>query len=180
MKPVFTRRFAALLSIFVLAFAMTGCESSEIRKASDASAKVASGLHLMQQEVIAVHDAGLLSAAESVEVSKLIIQATHANDQFVGRVKALKRLDTSSRPQVATYFAEVAESLELLNAQGVLHIKNPDARRRVQVAFQAVSTSARVVARLIGSRRNVLPPNTFRARHSDRHRGLTNPASRIA
>jgi hypothetical protein len=126
------------------------CSESDYHKAANASAKIASGLAAIEQINENSYHAGLLSKEESVAIAGYTIEATRANDVFVGRIKSLGSIDTSNRALVVGWFGDVAASIQLLNEQGVLHVKNPDTKAKLAIAVTAVQASVQIIQALLG------------------------------
>jgi hypothetical protein len=128
---------------------VAGCNDSDIKKAAKAANDIAAALGGLETVSEQLYASKLISGDETIAVSNYIKSATLADDQFVAQVRALKKIDPNSKAQIVTLFASLAQSLDVLNQQGVLGVKNPDAKARLQVAFQTAQAAVDVISQML-------------------------------
>jgi hypothetical protein len=129
------------------------CNSSDIHKASDAAAKIASGLKAIEKVNEDLYPSQL-TVEETVAISKGVAGATLVNDRFVGCVRGLKQ--SAGNAGLIACFDSLANALNDLNNKSLLGIKNPDARARFALTFQAVEEKAKFIAGAIGYSKPVI------------------------
>lgn len=155
-----SRRFGiALLMSAVLAFGlmgagsllgMTGCAKhadvatapapeveTEQHKALRATAGFAAGLSTLQDVAEKLYDSKLLGKDEATAFAKGINDATYVNDEATAKISAFATIDGSNREIVVKYMREISDSVKALHEKGVTHVKDPVARERFRLAFQA-------------------------------------------
>jgi hypothetical protein len=79
-----------------------------------------------------------------------VADATQVQDQYCTQLKALKKIDPSNRQMLIEWSGGLANSLDQLNDQGVLRIKNPQAKAKVSAALNVVRASAAALNAVIG------------------------------
>lgn len=134
------------LVVLLLALAGAGCDDSQFRKAARASDGIASGVAAMTDVGKNLHGAGLLTSEEALGVARLLQEANLANEQFQAKARTLEQVDPKNKKMLTLWFGEVSAALAKLNQEGVLHVKNEDARARLAVAFASIQASAEILA----------------------------------
>jgi hypothetical protein len=145
------KKFTSLFLIAALAFGQLACSDSDYRKAARAGAGIASGLQTLQGINEDAYASKLLEGHEAILVAQLISDATRANDEFVKQLGGFKQLQPGDRAMLALWFGGLTRSLDALNQQGILRVKDPQARERLSLAFAAVQTSLAVLAQLFAA-----------------------------
>jgi len=142
----------ALLSClaFPLAF-ITGCDDDDYRKAVRAAAGIATSLAETQAVNERLYAAALIDREEAIAIARMVKEATLANDHFVASLRRYDRLNKNSRADLVRLVADVARSVRQLNEQGVLRIKNADARLRFRAAVDGAVTALDILAAVIGA-----------------------------
>lgn len=138
--------FAALL---VAVFFVTGCDDSQYRKAARAVAGISSGLKSIQDANEVAFHAGEIDQDSARAISLAVADASFANDKIVQELKAIKKLDPQSKAQIIAHVTAIGESLKQLNDQGVLHIKNPDAKAKFNAAVGGVEAALGILKQLL-------------------------------
>lgn len=136
-----------------LACAIAGCKDSDLTKAAKAADDISAalgGLETVNEQVYATR---LIDAQETIAVSNAISAATLANDQFVANVRSLKKVDSSNKAQIVSWFGVLAQSLSQLSTQVSFGVKNPDARQQLQASFQIAQAAANVIAQMLSAHR---------------------------
>jgi hypothetical protein len=147
----FMQHLFIFLLIFVVLFAQLGCTDTDYRKATRAAAGIATGLGAVQDANESLYKAQLLDKDEARAIAQGVADAVRVNDQFVGRLRTLKTVDASNKQLVGLWFSEVLTSLEALNQQGVLRVKNADAKAKLSVIFAGVQSSAAILTQLMAA-----------------------------
>jgi hypothetical protein len=135
----------ALFMVGVLVLGLAGCDDSNYRKAVRATAGVASGLSGLQQSVEVAFDGGLVDPEEAKALALAIKDATLVNDQIIAQLRAVKSLDAGSAGSLVVYGKQLSASAEALYAQGILKVKNPQARQRFEATFLALKGSLQLL-----------------------------------
>jgi hypothetical protein len=146
-----THKLAAVALVMSISVLLSGwaCSESSLHKASRAAKQVADDLHAFEAQIEQQYAAGNLDKAEAVNLAQLCSQATLADDVFVQKVQSLPKLDSSSAPQVAAWFAELTTSIGTLEQQGVLHIKNPTAQQNFSLIVTSINTGLTILEGLL-------------------------------
>jgi hypothetical protein len=137
--------------VLALVLAPLGCTDTDYRKATRAAAGIATGLGAIQDANESLFKAQLLDKDEARAIAQGVADAVRVNDQFVGRLRTLKTIDASNKQLVGLWFSEVLTSLEALNEQGVLRVKNADAKAKLSVIFAGVQSSAAILTQLMAA-----------------------------
>jgi hypothetical protein len=127
---------------------MTACSDNQVKQCADAAAKVSTTLGAFEETVEQVQTQGLISQDEAISVVTLIGEATKVNDEFVTQVRAAKKLNDPTLATLSTAFEGVTKSVDRLEQEGVLHIKNPDARTKLSIGLQSVRLALTAVKAL--------------------------------
>jgi hypothetical protein len=131
-----------MIAVLLSGFA---CSGSSIHKANQAAKQIADDLSAFEVQIEQQYAAGNLSKAEAINLETLCSQATLANDTFVQKVQTLSGLDSSNAPQVTAWLAELVTSIDALNQQGVLQIKNPSAQQKFNLYAQSLATGLTIL-----------------------------------
>jgi hypothetical protein len=67
----------------------------------------------------------------------------------VVNVRALNGVDASNKAQLVAYFQQLADSINTLNEQSVLYVKNPQAQQRLRLAYQAIDAALEAVKEFV-------------------------------
>lgn len=140
------RLFTALL---VAVFFVTGCDDSQYRKAVRATAGVSSGLKALQEANEIAFRAGEIDQDDARNISLSVADAAQANQAIVKELRSIKKLDAQSKAQVVAHVKELAASLQALNEAGVLHIKNPQTKAKVDAALAGVQAALQILEGLV-------------------------------
>lgn len=151
MKTALSYRLLAISLVLALVLAPLGCTDTDYRKATRAAAGIATGLGAIQDANESLFKAQLLDKDEARAIAQGVADAVRVNDQFVGRLRTLKTIDASNKQLVGLWFSEVLTSLEALNQQGVLRVKNAEAKAKFAVIFAGVQSSAAILTQLMAA-----------------------------
>lgn len=140
---------AILLIVAALIVTLVACDDSDQHKAARAAAGIASGLKVVQAENEALYASGLVDKAEAVAIAQYVVDATRVNDQYIVQLRSLQAQKESNAAVYVGLAAGVVKSLDALHGDGVLHVKNPEARARLDLAFAAMEGSIEVLKALM-------------------------------
>jgi hypothetical protein len=138
--------------IYLVIAASIACKDDSIRKAARASDDMASTISLAidVKRQLAMSTPPLIDHDEEVRLTLGLQKVNAAVKAFNTEVKRLSKLDPASKGNLVALFASVTQSINELNGQGVLGIKNPDAKAKVQAVLAAFSTSIAVIQAVLG------------------------------
>lgn len=144
-------KLACILLAAACALSLNGCDDGDYRKAVRANAAISESLAEAQELNERAYNAKpqLIDAEESSAIAQGIQDATRANIEFRAQLNALKKLDPANKAQLAALLDGVVASVDRLEANGVLRIKNPDSRARFAVVVGGIRTSLAVLQALL-------------------------------
>jgi hypothetical protein len=122
---------------------MTACNTGNIQKAALAVQDYATALTAAQQLEISLYDQKLVTPAEHIQIQTYFKQAAQAGIELSAGVKALNKGGT-----VLALNQALTSTQTLLN-QGVIPIKNPQAKAQVTLAVTTARTALSVVAAVL-------------------------------
>jgi hypothetical protein len=140
----------AIAALVVLA----ACDQSEYRKLADANAKISTALGAITQETVDLATAREIDDATAGAILREVDHALVVNDEFRQMLKQSKKLEPSDRAQIANLISGIGASLDRLNRDGVLHIKNPDTQTKLSVSIEAARAAIAIVASVVASEVN--------------------------
>jgi len=139
----------AALALVLAAGILAGCDSSDYRKAVRANAGISESLSTLQQLNEDAFNAQLIGPEESIALAQGVNDAARANIEFRAQLVALKKLDYQNKAQLAGLLDGVVASVDRLNNEGVLRIKNPESRARFAAIVAGIRTSLAVLQALL-------------------------------
>jgi hypothetical protein len=156
--------------VFVLAFAfMTGlcawtssCGTAQ-HKAAVAADSIANSLKTAADLNHSLAATGQITVAERQQVATLIDQASQANDVLVAQLTTAEAnqgpVNTAS---ILAAFSKFTDSLNTLEANGVLHLKSTTAQASFETIITAIRVETTILQAQIGSStsRNQNPPRS--------------------
>jgi hypothetical protein len=142
----FKQVYAALL---VAVFFISGCDDSQYRRAVRASAGISSGVERLQDANELALKAGEIDpdAARAIALAGADIIA--ANRALRLELRSVKKLDTQSKAAIVAHIREIAASVQKLNEDGVLKVKNPDSQAKFAAILAGVDGSLAVLQSLM-------------------------------
>lgn len=132
------------------------CDQSEYHKAADAAAKISSSLKAAVTETDSIYRAHLITREERDLVLVEIDHAQFVNDEYVRQLQSFKKIDASNHAVLVNWVADLSSSVDSLNTNGVLHIKNADSQQKLGIYVTAIRGSIQILATIFGS----APPKT--------------------
>ena len=148
------RNKLAIALVVLLAFTMVACDDSDHKKVAKATDTIASSLGTAQSVNKILYEEGKITASEARGIANLLLDSNTAVESFIAKAKSLKELDKDNKALMAQWVAELAAELRRLNEEGILHIKNPEARSRLSVIFASIEGVIQVMSPLFVSVNN--------------------------
>jgi hypothetical protein len=149
--------FAGLMVCLALTLSGFYCNESQVHKANRTAKQIADDLHEFEAKVEEQYVAGTLDKDEAKNLAQLASDATLADDQFVANLKTLKTLDAANSSLVVGWFQELADSIQKLNADGVLHIKNPKTKANFILLYQGIDAGLSTLRMLLEGLKSEIP-----------------------
>ena len=138
------RNKLALALVVLLVLTGIACDDSDHKRVAKATDTISSSLGAAQGLNRILYEEGKLTAAEARGIANLLLDSNTAVESFIAKAKSLKELDKDNKALMAQWIAELAAELRRLNEEGVLHIKNPEARSRLSVIFASIEGAIQV------------------------------------
>jgi hypothetical protein len=139
--------------IYLVIAASIACKDDSIRKAARASDDMASTISLAidVKRQLAMSTPPLIDHDEEVKLTLGLQKVNTSVRAFNTEVKRLSKLDPAAKGNLVALFASVTQSINELNAQGVLGIKNEQSKQKVQAVLAAFSESIAVIQVVLGT-----------------------------
>lgn len=151
--PLF--RVGLLTVLMCAAFTlMCGWTSScgNLHKAAVAADSIAASLHTAADLNHTLYATGQITLEERQQVATYIDQATQANDMFVNDLKDASANGTPlTAASITQAFNKFLTQLDVLEKNGVLHLKSADAQRQFEVILAAVKTEVQIIQAIIAA-----------------------------
>ena len=145
-----SRVCAAALAICVLlagmVLSLAGCDRSAWRKVARASDGIAQGLEVVLNVTVEAEAHGTVTREEAIAILSHARAANLALEAFSRKAQALRKIDPKNRRLLIVWFGEAADSLNALNQEGVLAVKNPEAQAKLSIILAGIQSSAQVLA----------------------------------
>ncbi|HKQ06621.1 MAG TPA: hypothetical protein VJ464_15920 [Blastocatellia bacterium] len=137
---------AIAASLLCAALVSSACDANQVQKVKNASARIERATGAVIQLLPAFRDEGLFDTGEEAKIAEGLNGVKLALSQFNQRAASYKTFDATAKVDLSKALADVTAALAVLNEQGVLHIKNPKVKGRVQMAFVAANLAAQEIA----------------------------------
>ncbi|HKQ08314.1 MAG TPA: hypothetical protein VJ464_24530 [Blastocatellia bacterium] len=154
------RVLASGLTLALALFAMSfkGCPSDSAadndprRKAAKAGDDIAGSVSAMIKLKRELAKQGQITKEEDLTLTNALLKLNSADKVFVTTLKSLKGTpDAASKTNLANLFGAVTSAISDLNTNGVLGVKNPDARTKLTNILNAINASAQIIAGFLQS-----------------------------
>lgn len=133
----------AICAICGLLFGFTGCEKRDAyQRAALAAADFATSLKTFQQAEIAVYHSGAIDKEEHIAIQRIFLETAKAGLQLDQAIRVAR-----SSPDAWAAANAALDSIDKLQAEGVLHIKSDKARAQLAASL-ALARSAIIAVRL--------------------------------
>jgi len=146
MKIRVRQQLVAVLLILVLA----ACKDESIRKAARASDDMAVTISLAIDTKRQLALAGLLKPEEEIPLTLGLQKVNTAVKAFYLQVKNTSTLDPAAKNQLLLLFSGITTSVEELNQQGVLGIRNEEAKTKISAVLAAFTTAFAAIQVALG------------------------------
>ena len=144
-----TRRFPAVVLLFLLLSAFK-CSGDSLSRAARAADDIAGSVKAMIDVKRELATTQAITPSEELVLTELLLKVNSADKALVVRLKSIKgQPNSAGGAEILVIFRELNLTIQDLNSQGVLGIKNPAARKRVQVLFAAIDASLATIEAFI-------------------------------
>lgn len=135
----------------IVSMGASGCQSN-LTKAATAADSIASSLHTAANVNHDVYASGLETLEERQLVASYIEQAVHANEAFVAELRTLQKSGgTVSAASVVTALDTLTTQINLLESEGVLHLKSADAQAKFAIVMASIQAQINVLKGLVST-----------------------------
>ena len=143
-------RFAMIYLVIATSIA---CKDDQIRKAARASDDMAVtiGLAIDAKRALATSTPPLITHGEEIQLTLGLQKVNAAVRAFHNEVARLSKVDPASKGQLVALFADITKSISDLNNQGVLGIKNPDSKLKLQTILATLNTAIATINAILGT-----------------------------
>jgi len=129
---------------------LLACKEESIRKAARASDDMAVTISLAIDAKRELAASGLLKPEEEIPLTLGLQKVNTAVKAFHLQVKNTKQLDPASKNQLLLLFSGITTSVAELNQQGVLGIKNEQAKTKVSAILAGFTTAFAAINAALG------------------------------
>jgi hypothetical protein len=120
----------ALLCCCMVLSLGAACPGNQYQKAAKLSSDFASGVATFQTVEIQAHESGLIADQENKDIQTILLQVADAGHELDAAINK-----THNTAGALSALNAAASSLDKLNADGVLHVKNPQAQVALKSAL---------------------------------------------
>lgn len=147
MSKVMISIFAALL---LAVLGTTGCNKSKLEKAQKAAATISRVLTIAGTVIEQLGREQLLDDQEALKLSDAVNDLKRAVAEFNAAAARFQETPESTAELIQA-LSEVSRQVEALNRDGVLHVKNPEAKQKLSRVLAGISVSLEVIAAALES-----------------------------
>lgn len=141
-----TRRLTVIFVLFAVCLSQTACNKDQLRRAANTSAMTASLVRVAIDTKRALAKDGTLDRDEELAITVAMRDLNLAVIEFNSLARTYDEFTAETRAQLLTLFNNVTLGVARLNDQGVLRIKNPQARGRFQKILTRVRAATEVAS----------------------------------
>lgn len=152
------KTIGAIFGVLLICFAVlmsAACPESSYHKANRAAKQIADDLSEFEKQVENFHVSGDIDDGEAANLANLAKQAATANDAFVAKLQTIKTIDSKSYAQVVQWIQDLADTIQQLNSQGVLHLKSQKAQHEFAVIYASIDAGLTVIQGLMGTQQQI-------------------------
>lgn len=139
--------FAALL---LAVLGTTGCNKSKLEKAHKAAATISRVLTIAGTVIEQLGREQLLDDQEALKLSDAVNDLKRAVAEFNAAAARFQETPESTAELIQA-LSEVSRQVEALHKDGVLHVKNPEAKQKLSRILAGISVSLEVIAAALES-----------------------------
>jgi hypothetical protein len=127
------------------------CSDDQLQRFDRAMGHVINGLNAGSRDIIpALVAEGTLQQLEADRIAPLLLEAKRVAEEARTTARGFKNFDAPARERIAQAVREISASLTRLNNEGVLHIKNEKAQRRLSLGLSLANLAAITLATELG------------------------------
>jgi len=138
-------RALCAIALIVPLLLVLGCEQSKLKKVAQAADGFSLAVKAFQDAEIAAHQQGLVDDEEHRQIQAALAEVARAGLELDSDIRAARDVHTASGAA-----AQVWTSLDNLYSGGVLHIKNPKARRDLEALLLAAKGFLATISAVLG------------------------------
>jgi hypothetical protein len=153
------RCVALMLCICAIAFIFTGCGAKKpvtpgapaattLDKLSASAHEIANALDSGEKEFEALYTSNIPGVSDdgyAKTVAQMFLSAQTCTGSYIGELKSLVTVDASNRAQVVGWSSTVIDCVNNLLNNGVVGIKNADARKKIQDLLAPVPAAIKLI-----------------------------------
>jgi hypothetical protein len=133
-------------AVLILALIVTGCDPNKLKQAKTAGLAIERTADTVLLLIPTFQQGGEISPEDAAIGIKLVTDFKTTVHQFNARAATYTTFDEHARADLLKLFQDITAGLAVLNDQGVLRIKNPKLKGRVQIYLAAAQLSAGIIA----------------------------------
>jgi hypothetical protein len=128
----------------------TACTENQVKIVKQSMIRIARVTDTAISLVPDFQASGDLDESEAAQVMTGLNDLKSAVDEFNRRAASYSTFDATAKADLAKAFGDVTAALANLNEKGVLHVKNPKVKGRLQMGLAAANLAAQEVADALG------------------------------
>jgi hypothetical protein len=128
-------------------------QATTLHTLAESAYQIANALDSGEKEFEALYTSGLPGVSDddyAKTVGGIFLKAQQANQEYTARLKSLSQIDPSNKQQVIAWTTEWFGSINRLTGEGVLGIKNADARAKLQALLAPIPGAIKTIAGVLG------------------------------
>lgn len=145
------RILAIAILIASMSILFASCDDSQLKKFDRAMGHVINGLNAGNDVIIPeLVAAGTLLEAEAQKITPYITEVKKIAEEARRDAKTFRDFDGPARERITLAVKEISASLSRLNNEGVLHIKNGVAQRKLKLGLALANLTTLTLATELG------------------------------
>jgi hypothetical protein len=137
------------ITLLLACFVTQACTDEDRERAAQASDNMARGISVALDLDAALIEARLLDKDEAITVTSALLDANRLIREFNETAKGFKSIGAAERSALLRIVTGITRSLDRLNEQGVLRLKNPEAKQKFTAALAVVTGAVTVLSTLL-------------------------------
>jgi len=124
-----------------------------LHKLSVSAYEIANALDTGEKEFEALYSSNLPGVSDddyAKTVAKMFLSAQSCNSSYTNQLKSLSTVDDSNRAQVIGWSNSFLSCVNTLINEGVVGIKNPDARQKIQTLLAPIPGAIQIIVDALG------------------------------
>jgi hypothetical protein len=127
------------------------CSENQLQTFDRATGHIINGLAVGRTMIPEFVAEGSIEQSSAEKIYRYLDDAARIAEEARRDVRAFKSFDGPAKARIALAVKEISASLARLNNEGVLHIKNEKAQRRLRLGLAVASLAAITIATELGS-----------------------------